>query len=593
MISPANVEVPVLIIGAGPAGASLALLLSRYGIRVLAISRYKGTADSPRAHLQNQRAMEVMRDAGIEDRLVQISLPMSVIQHVSWIHSFTGEEYARIYSWGNRPERKGDYERASPCQAWELPQTSLEPVLVEESEKLGAEFRWDTEFVSQEVDGDRVHTTLRSRNLGSQPYTVTSQFLIGADGARSPVLSSLGIPIIGKQLDVAFNVHIKTDLAKYMQHRPGSLTWVLNPDSPEWPAVANFRMVKPWTEFVVGMMVELRPEDDLGVFKADLVNRLHGIIGDANLPAEEQVPLEILAVSQWTVNDQVAREYQRGPVMCIGDAVHRHPPVNALGSNTCISDAFNLAWKMAYVLNGKASPRILDSLTIERKPVGDRIVRRANEGMLAHRRMWNLLGLTKEARAKSTALLADSGTEGDNLRQEIRSTLEFMELEVHALGMNMNQMYLDPGSLTVIEEGDEAPNTSAVNMVLHELKSTYPGYHLPHAWIHKDARAPRISTLDLAGHGQFTLITGSGGYPWKEAAQAIKTKGKIEVAAYSVGYRQDYLDTYGDWARYRGVGEDGCVLVRPDHFIAWRCATLPQDPVSKLEGVLQQLFGWA
>ena len=146
-----NMEVPVLIVGCGPAGGMLALHLARLNIHALVNSRYKSTANTPRAHLQNARAMEIFRNAGIEEKVIKLSHRAETIKHTSWIHSFYGEEYGRIYAWGNRPERKGEYELASPYRMWELSQMKLEPVLVEESMRLGIELRFDTEFLSQET----------------------------------------------------------------------------------------------------------------------------------------------------------------------------------------------------------------------------------------------------------------------------------------------------------------------------------------------------------------------------------------------------------------------------------------------------------
>ena len=93
----------------------------------------------------------------------------------------------------------------------------------------------------------------------------------------------------------------------------------------------------------------------------DFQTRLHELVGD---PA---IPVKILSTSLWTVNDVYAEQYSVGRVFCMGDAVHRHPPTNGLGSNTCVQDAFNLAWKMAYVLQGKAKPALLDSYDAERQ----------------------------------------------------------------------------------------------------------------------------------------------------------------------------------------------------------------------------------
>lgn len=112
---PSEAQIPVLIIGAGPSGATTALLLGRVGVKSLVISRHRNTANTPRAHIFNQRAMEVLRDAGLESRLQTVATSAEHMMHTSWLHSFTGEEYGRMYAWGNRPDRKGEYELASPC----------------------------------------------------------------------------------------------------------------------------------------------------------------------------------------------------------------------------------------------------------------------------------------------------------------------------------------------------------------------------------------------------------------------------------------------------------------------------------------------
>jgi 2-polyprenyl-6-methoxyphenol hydroxylase-like FAD-dependent oxidoreductase len=460
---------------------------------------------------------------------------------------------------------------------------------------LGATFRFSSELVSFEDKtevGGKIEALVRDRVSGEE-YTVATRYLVGADGARSRVLELAGIVPDGRQLNTAFNVHIKADLSKYISHRPGSLNWVLNPDAPDWSSVGNFRMVRPWTEWVVSMHPSLRDGHTFEPTTADILKRLHQLIGDDG--EEDQVSIEILSAFRWTINDQVAPTWQKGNVLCIGDAVHRHPPINGLGSNTCIGDAFNLSWKLAFVLKGTASPAILDTLTIERKPVGDAVVRRANAGMRDHRALWDLLGLSKEQREASTSLMEQSTVEGAELRARVRAAMDKTDDEVNALGIQMNQVYIhSPLSRPDADEVDPPPDFAHLDPLKDVFVSTFPGYHLPHVWIAKDGQSPRISTLDLVGKGAFTLLTGIGGQAWKNAAARLaarNTNEQLLLRVFSIGFRQDYLDVYGDWTKVRGVADDGVVLIRPDHFVAWRRQSMVQDPETKLAEVLSSILG--
>ncbi|KAI5205034.1 hypothetical protein E4T39_03151 [Aureobasidium subglaciale] len=528
--------------------------------------------------------MEVLRDAGLEEAVKPHASSAHHMMHSSWLHSLAGEEYGRLWAWGNNPARLGEYAMASPCEMSDLPQSKLEPVLVQQATNLGAEYRFYTEFISQMSLADgRVETTLRDRKT-DQTYKVRSDYLVGADGARSSVLDSLGITVDGKQLNTAFNVHIKADLTKYIAHRPGSLNWILNPEAPDWSAVGNFRMVSPWTEFVVSMHPANKDGRTFEPSDEDILKRLYQMIGD------DSVPIEILSSFRWTINDQVARSWQKGNIICIGDAVHRHPPINGLGSNTCISDAMNVAWKLAYVIKGVADPSILSSITAERKPVGDGIVRRANEGMEDQRRWWSFIGLTKDERAAAVSLMEQPTPEGRKQRQNFRSSLEKLDDELNALGIQMNQIYAG-SPLVYAEAGDEPPSNDHIDLVKQLAVSTYPGYHLPHVWLAENGQSQKISSLDVCGNGRYTLLTGIGGDAWLDAVSSLQQERPgIVVNVISIGWHQDYMDAYGDWEKVRGVEEEGCVLVRPDHFVAWRCRSMAEDPTARLRDVFEMIL---
>lgn len=279
------------------------------------------------------------------------------------------------------------------------------------------------------------------------------------------------------------------------------------------------------------------------------------------------------------------------PSFCLGDAVHRHPPLNGLGSNTCIQDAYNLAWKIAYVLKGKADPTLLESYSLERQPVGESVIKRANQGLRDHVPVWESLGMmdpSLEVRKKLFAELEAATPEGVARRERFQTAIKGTAHEFHGVGVEMNQRY----ESKAVYPDDEGPRPPlGLNPVLDHEITTYPGSRLPHAWLNTRSPGKQISTIDLAGHCAFSLFTGIGGESWKSAAAKVGKVLGIEIRAYSIGWRQDYEDVYFDWSLRREVDEDGCVLVRPDRFVAWRSRGKIAAPEEKLLHVLKTILG--
>jgi hypothetical protein len=253
-----------------------------------------------------------------------------------------------------------------------------------------------------------------------------------------------------------------------------------------------------------------------------------------------------------------------------------------------VQDAFNLAWKVAYVMKGTAGPQLLDSYSIERQPVGVGIVTRANQGLRDHLPWMTTIGMLEEDIDKRRQILAEfrSSTDaGRKRRSAWQQAIEGTATEFHGLGIEMNQIYASD-AVNVVDEC--SPYDTSSDSVLHYSISTYPGKRLPHAWLNKKQLGSQISTIDVAGKGSFCLLTGPGGDKWKTAAKTYSRSSGVSVHCYSIGWNQDYEDVYFDWARVRQVDEDGCVLVRPDRFVAWRSQGMAADCVRKLKEVIDQ-----
>jgi 2,4-dichlorophenol 6-monooxygenase len=250
-----------------------------------------------------------------------------------------------------------------------------------------------------------------------------------------------------------------------------------------------------------------------------------------------------------------------------------------------VQDAYNLAWKLAYVLQGKAGAGLLDSYDAERAPVGRQIVLRANKSIEEFGPIFAALGFSDtsdpELMRERMRARADDTPEAARQRIALREALELKDYEFNAHGVELGQRY---ASNAVVSDGTPEPAYTR-DPELYYHPTTWPGARLPHCWLGDNGH--KISTHDLAGKGRFTLLTGISGQSWARAAERAAKALGIELVAHVVGPGREYTDLYDDWARLREVDEDGCVLVRPDMHVAWRAARLAENPEQALTDVLR------
>jgi len=174
--------------------------------------------------------------------------------------------------------------------------------------------------------------------------------------------------------------------------------------------------------------------------------------------------------------------------------------------------------------------------------------------------------------------------EATEQREKLRRSIAAKTYEFNAHGVEMNQRYV---SSAVVSDGTPAPPWTR-DPELYYHPTTWPGAHLPHVWLQRDGRP--VSTLDIAGKGRFTVLTGIGGEVWVDAARAAVERYRVPVEAYVIGPGREYEDLFGDWAEAREVGEAGCVLVRPDEYVAWR-AQDAADAERRLLDVFGRILG--
>ncbi|MEX0404551.1 FAD-dependent monooxygenase [Aquibium sp. LZ166] len=581
----ADITTDVLIIGTGPAGSATAALLSTYGVENMVINRYRWLANTPRAHITNQRAMEVLRDLGraVEDEVYLYGTEQDLMGENVFCTSLAGEEIGRMRSWGKHPLSRAEHLLSSPTHMNDCPQTYMEPVLFKTACSRGTQARMSTEYLRHEQDADGVTTTCLDRLTGKE-ITIRSKYMVGADGGNSKVAEHAGLEFEGKMgVGGSMNILFKADLSKYVAHRPSVLYWVLQPGSNVGGiGMGLVRMIRPWNEWLIVWGYDINgPEPEVDEAFAKKVAR--DLVGDPDLD------VEITSVSTWTVNNMYATTLSSGRVFCMGDAIHRHPPSNGLGSNTSIQDAFNLAWKLAMVIRGQAGTRLLDSYQVERAPIAKQIVTRANKSIEEFGPIFKGLGLLDsidpvKMQQNMDARCDDTG-DAEAQRTAIREAIAFKVYEFDAHGVEMNQRYR---SDAVVTDGQAEPPFQK-DAELHYQPTTWPGARLPHVWVF-GPNGEKVSTLDLAGHGRFSILTGIGGNSWNEAARTVGEELGIDIAVQTIGPRQQWEDYAGDWARARETRDSGAVLVRPDHHVAWRSETISDDPAAELRRVLTSIL---
>ena len=577
-----DIEVPVLIVGAGPAGLVASLSLARHGVGHLTVERHPSTAHTPRAHIINQRTVEILRALGVSKRFHEVATPQRMMSNNLWVTTLADPEVARSQTWGTAPDRAAEYESASPEPMANCPQTVLEPLLLAAAREAGSQIELNVEFVSLDQDSDGVTSVIRDRRTGAT-RTVRSRYLIGSDGARSRVLEQAGLAVEGPDdLARAANIWFRADLARFFTHRPGVLAWNVMPGPLGPLRLGTLICHKSFTEFVLAFTYDPEVVRLDEMTNDDLLQRIRSVIG-------EEVDAEILGVAGWQVRAQIAAQYSAGRVFCMGDAVHRHPPTNGLGLNMSIADAHNLAWKLALVLDGKAGPRLLGSYTDERQPVGATGVSRALNSLLEGAAVETALGLqpaqSEEDGWKALNVLYEPGVAGDERRRALREAIELSNYQFNAHGIELGYRYR---SAVISDDPTPEPDPQR-DPQLYYTPTTRPGARVPHARLER-AAAP-LSSLDLVDPLGFAVLTGVGGHVWRAAAEQIAARTGVAVTVHVIGERGALTDPYGDWAARSEIDTAGCVLVRPDGHVAWRTTTSRPDGAQALSDAVDRALG--
>ncbi len=527
----------VFIVGGGPVGLSMAILLQRFSIDFALVERSDTTTDHPKARGTYARTMEIFRQWGIDGLMKRHALPDGS-DFFTFCESMTGHEWGRT-----NPEPNVGH---SPCWKIIQSQDTVEQELLKHARtsEVG-QILFGHEFLHYQEDGDSIAVTSRNVDSG-ETSTWQAQYLIAADGAASAVRRQADIEMRGPAaLAVMANEYWQADLS-HVRDAALCAGWRVHAKDSPYPisTVLNTNGKDKWLTL---MPVGREVDDRAGERTDDEVVRLaRAMSGVPNLDAK------VINRSVWRMSRQVAACFRKGRVLLVGDSAHRFPPNGGYGMNSGIQDAHNLAWKLSYVLRGLAGPRLLDSYDSERRPIAE-----SNADFSLH----NATRFTQ----------CDEALRAGNV-DRINFWIRDSDNHIHSIGQSLGFVY---------EDGAVIPDGTGKHLwnPRYFQPSDKPGARFPHLWLDP---ARRHTTLDWFDR-EFVLVTGPKADGWIEAAHKVSgTNGR----ALQVRQLEDTHESDGLL-----IGLRGAVLVRPDGHVAWRMPWLHIDPQAELMGVFNRLLG--
>ena len=587
-----ELNVPILIVGGGGAGLTASMTLSSLGVEHLLVSAFPGTSILPKAHVLNQRTMEIFTEVGVADAIYQRSTPAENMRATGWYAGMAGDHagYGRalglLEAWG-AGYTDPDYVAASPCRTCNLPQIRLEPLLRAHAEKLNpGNVRFHHELTGLEEGADGVTATILDKDT-NETFKVKARYLLAADGGRT-VGKMVGVGMSGpRDIMKMVSVHMTADLSTWLRDDDVLIRWLVNPVYGG--------------SFASGVLVSMGP-DHWGTKSEEWVFHMKYATDSADAMQEEKVLERMRAtlgvkdlkatvhkISTWVMEGVIADRFRKGNIFFLGDAAHRHPPTGGLGLNSAVHDAYNLCWKLALALSGKAGDGLLDTYEAERKPVDQANINSAVNSAMNHFTIDQALNLSEDKTpeqnwAELMPLWDESLPGSAEKRHALNAAIVSQTMEFHHHNVEFGYRY---HSTAVVDDG--SPAYVPLDPVRLYEPGTQPGAPLPHALV--ELQGQRIALGSLVGSGQFLVIAGEQGGAWVEAANQLAQAKGLPIKAFTLGLKDaDYIDVRLSWLKNRQISPQGVVIVRPDRYIAFRAHGESTDPQADLAKAFQSIL---
>jgi 2-polyprenyl-6-methoxyphenol hydroxylase-like FAD-dependent oxidoreductase len=523
---------PVLVVGAGPTGLMVANELARHGVRPRIIDRGPEPATTSRALVVQPRTLEIFDDIGVIEEAIAAGNPAADLT-ITFANKVVELDIA--------DQLTGTQNHTAYPALRTLSQHDTERILTELLSKQGVDIDRGRALTDLNQDGEAVTASLRGDDGSTE--TVRCRWVIGCDGAHSAVRKATGIPFTGSTYRDEF-IMADAELEWKLPH--GGLYGFPSPAGIfaafSMPGENRYRI---FGNFPPG------PDGPSAEYSEPSHEEFQAMV-DERVPFPAKV-VEEYWVTRYRVHSRTVPRYRDGRVFLVGDAAHVHSPAGAQGMNTGIQDAYNLAWKLAFVERGLADESLLDSYQAERHPVGVQLLKTTD-------RLFSVLGgqnpLARLARGRVAPLLA-----GQVLAR--RWVLR------RAIGLLAQLRLHYPDSPLNAEDGSGWRDAPA------------PGDRAREADVIIDGRAGRLYEVFRGTHHTVLLFTGLD----DEARPAVELcriaeqieqmyPGLVKARVVTAEHFADHSVALGDPTRSAhrqyGIASASAFVVRPDKYIGYR-----------------------
>jgi putative polyketide hydroxylase len=349
---------PVLIVGGGPVGLTLSILLSEQGVDHILVEAHAGISRHPKARGVSARSMEIFRRCGLEESIRRAGLP------ACQVFFYRGRTLIDLSFERTGPTTAPSGDQRTPSPGVICSQDALEAVLLRRARELAPQrIRFGARLLSFTDDGQGVHAVVEDQ-ISRRQHALDAQWLVGCDGAASTVRTSAGMVMKGPTgLGHFLSVRFQAPLGAVVADRASAVYFVTEPRPGGFMAIDNDRR---WI-----YQYPFDPRQGPSETLTDHDHLIQLIRIAAGIP---ELEVSVQDTMPWRMDAQLASAYRSSRVLLAGDAAHVVPPTGGHGMNTGIGDADNLAWKLAAVTARHATDRLLDSYQAERRPIARAII---------------------------------------------------------------------------------------------------------------------------------------------------------------------------------------------------------------------------